>query len=126
MLLPACELVSLTFFNICAANEHLGNIERSVCVVKERTCCQVHRLSYKRLLTLLVEAMATNATDTLNLFPPKEGLSKLLAQTPSYPAAHAPVSKAWPLNLERIVKFQKTLSPLIPTLQEPPVPSSSP
>ena len=37
-----------TNLNIVAADEHVGDVERSIRTVKEGTRCHVHRLPYER------------------------------------------------------------------------------
>ena len=51
------------------ANEHVGDVERSIHTVKECTRCHVHRLSYQRYPKIMVSGMVTHVIKGLNQLP---------------------------------------------------------
>ena len=55
------EVIPATL-NIVAAEEHVGDIERSVRTIKERTRCHVHRLPYKRYPKEMIVGFITYVT----------------------------------------------------------------
>ena len=56
---------------IYAANEHVGQIERGIRVVKERTRCTVHSIPYVYYTTLMIKSLVYRMVDMLNSFPTK-------------------------------------------------------
>ena len=59
-----------------AAEEHVGDVERSIRIVKEGTCCHVHRLPYERYTKLMVMGCVTKSIKGSNQLPSTNGLSK--------------------------------------------------
>jgi hypothetical protein len=56
--------------NITSANEHVPEIERYICVIKEQTCATMrHTLPFAYLPKAMVVAMVGNATTWINAFP---------------------------------------------------------
>jgi hypothetical protein len=55
--------------DIVPADSHVGEVERSVRTLKERTRCTVHGLPYKRLPKLMVREILKKELACLNMFP---------------------------------------------------------
>ncbi len=62
--------------NTTAANEHVAEIERCICVLKERARCTVTTLPFKRLPKLMIIELIHFVTMWLNYFPVANGISK--------------------------------------------------
>ena len=65
--------------NATSANEHVGDIERFIRVVKERVRALRSRLPYTRLPPRLVIAMVRHVCRWLNVFCPKDGVSNTIS-----------------------------------------------
>ena len=60
--------------HIVGANEHVGDIERSIRAIKECTRCHVHRLPYTRYPKLMVAGMILHIVKSLNNLPSETGI----------------------------------------------------
>ena len=65
--------------NVTARDEHVGEIERIIRVVKERTRATHNRLPYKKKPKIIVRAIIKHATKWLSSFPEKNRVSKTLS-----------------------------------------------
>ena len=63
------------YVNVTAANEHAPNIERIIRVVKEKTRCQQHSLSFNQIPKVMTIRCVLNVCKLLNFFPSKGGIS---------------------------------------------------
>ena len=61
--------------HICAANEHVPKVERSIRTLKERARTMCHSLPYERHTKLTTKALAKNITKWVNAFPSNAGIS---------------------------------------------------
>ena len=68
-----------TNLNMVAADEHVGDVERSIRTVKEGTRCHVHRLPYERYTKLMVSGCVVKTIKDLNQLPSPNGLSDELS-----------------------------------------------
>ena len=59
---------------IAPADAHVGEVERSIRVIKERVRCTVQGLPYRRLPSLMVRALVEDACTNLNAFPLEGGV----------------------------------------------------
>ena len=60
--------------NIIAADEHVGEMERSIITIKDATRCHVHRLSYKRYPRQMVKGCVGMMLKCLNQLPNKNSV----------------------------------------------------
>jgi hypothetical protein len=65
--------------NIVPADSHVGEVESSIRMLKERLQACVHGLPFKRLPKTMVTQMVTDAVRCLNQFPWKCGVSKTMS-----------------------------------------------
>ena len=70
------EDIRPTRLNMVAADEHVGDIERSGRTVKECTRCHVHRNPYERYTRVMVKGCVVKSIKDLNHLPPTDGISK--------------------------------------------------
>ena len=61
---------------LCAAQEHVPEIERSIRVIKERFRSMYHRLPYAALPRVMIKIGAMEVARWLNTFPPRNGISE--------------------------------------------------
>jgi hypothetical protein len=66
-------------FSICAADNHVPEIERAVRTVKESIRATIHGMPYARLPRVLVKALVTHATRTINMLPHPDGVSPTMS-----------------------------------------------
>ena len=59
--------------NVMAAQEHVSDIERAICVIKERYRCLWHQLLFKAMPRIMIQEAAKHVVKWLNAFPPKGG-----------------------------------------------------
>ncbi|KAI2502776.1 Reverse transcriptase (RNA-dependent DNA polymerase) [Fragilaria crotonensis] len=71
--------ISPVHLDVVAPDSHVGEIERSVCTVKERLRSTVHGLPFKRLPKLMIVHMVADAVRCLNMFPADNGVSSSLS-----------------------------------------------
>ena len=65
--------------NTTAANEHVGEVERSVRTVKESVRSTCHSIPFKRIPKLMITSMVRLAVTNLNILPAENGISKHLS-----------------------------------------------
>jgi hypothetical protein len=58
-----------TRLNVTAADDHVGEVERSIRTIKERTRTTIHGLPFKRFPTLMIQELVYHAAKGLNQFP---------------------------------------------------------
>ena len=61
------------------ANEHVGDVERSIRTVKDCTRCHIHRLPYKHYPKIMVAGMITHVMKSLNQLPSETGIDNHLS-----------------------------------------------
>ena len=66
--------------NVASAQEHVPEIERAICLIKERIRAMWHRMHYSVIPKVMVIALAQECANWLNLFPPKQGVSEYHSQ----------------------------------------------
>ena len=67
-------------YNAPSAYEHVGEIERSIRILKERTRATLSRLPYKeRIPKIIIEEALANTVLMVNSFPPKSGITTHLS-----------------------------------------------
>jgi hypothetical protein len=62
-----------------ATDAHVGDVERSICTIKERCRSTIHGLPYSRLPKLMIIELVLYVTQCLNEFPPDGGVSSILS-----------------------------------------------
>jgi len=65
--------------DVPAADDHVGEVERSVRTMKECTRTTIHGLPFKRLPKLMVKELVLNSAKGLNQFPAQNGISDTLS-----------------------------------------------
>ena len=65
--------------NLTSANEHVTEIERRICVVKERSCAFRHSHPFNRIPKLMTTHAILNIAKMLNYFLTKQGISSELS-----------------------------------------------
>ena len=65
--------------NTTAADDHVGEVERSIRTIKERIRCDIHELPFRRITRVMTKELVNKATQDLNRFPPGDGLSKTVS-----------------------------------------------
>jgi Reverse transcriptase (RNA-dependent DNA polymerase)/Zinc knuckle len=65
--------------NIVTADDHVGEIERSIRTIKERVRTLIHGLPFRRLPRLMVREMVFAAVKLLNQFPVSGGISDTMS-----------------------------------------------
>jgi Reverse transcriptase (RNA-dependent DNA polymerase)/Zinc knuckle len=68
-----------TPINICDADDHVHEVERSIRTIKERTRCLVQGLPFRRIPKLMMRAAVENANKVMNLFPAHSGVSDTMS-----------------------------------------------
>ena len=72
-----------TRLNVTAADDHVGEVKRSIRTIKERTRTTIHGLPFKRLPKrlpkLMIQELVYHAARGLNQFPTKNGISDTLS-----------------------------------------------
>jgi hypothetical protein len=66
-------------FELTAKDAHVGEIERSICTIKEHIRADVHDMPYKRLPKMLTIELVRRAVMILNQFPALDGVSETLS-----------------------------------------------
>ena len=61
--------------NLTSANKHVPEIERRICVIKERSRAFCHSLLFNRISKLMTMHAILNIAKILNLFLTKQGIS---------------------------------------------------
>ena len=69
------HLLSPEYLHTCAANEHIGGIEKSVWIIKEGVRCGFRYMTYRNFTTLITRSLVQDMLTCLNLFPSKNGIS---------------------------------------------------
>ena len=67
--------------NVVAAEEHVGDVERSIRTVKEGTRCDIQRLPYTHYPRAMVRGCVTKRIKDLNQLPSTYGISTDLSPT---------------------------------------------
>jgi hypothetical protein len=62
--------------NICSWEEHVPVAERRIRTLKERCRCICNTLPFKKLPGMLIVQMVSTCKVWLNIFPPKDGISR--------------------------------------------------
>jgi Reverse transcriptase (RNA-dependent DNA polymerase) len=65
--------------NIVTADDHVGEVERSIRTIKERVRTIIHGLPFRRLPKLIVKEMVFAAVKLLNQFPADGGISDTMS-----------------------------------------------
>jgi len=65
--------------NVTAADNHVGEVERSIRTMKERARTTIHGLPFKQLPKVMIQALVYHAAKGLNQFPAKNGISNTLS-----------------------------------------------
>jgi hypothetical protein len=62
--------------NRCSREEHVPVAERQICTLKELCRCICNTLPFKKLPGMLVVQMVSTCNFWMNIFPPKDGISR--------------------------------------------------
>lgn len=71
-------LVSPVPVECCARDEHVPDIERAVCTVKERSRCSTQSLPFKRIPGIMIDANIQDKVTWLNQFTPHDYISNTI------------------------------------------------
>jgi hypothetical protein len=66
--------------NVTAANDHVGEVERSIWTMKERARTTIHGLPFKRLPKVMIQALVYRAAKGLYHFPATMLVSRMTMQ----------------------------------------------
>jgi hypothetical protein len=66
-------------FNLCSQDEHVPEIERYICTVKDHTRSGCNSLQFERIPHLMVIRLVCNSVFWLNAFPHADGVSETLS-----------------------------------------------
>ncbi|KAG7373305.1 reverse transcriptase RNA-dependent DNA polymerase [Nitzschia inconspicua] len=61
--------------NVTAADDHVGEVERSIRTIKERVRAAVNGMPYRRLPNLMIRELVRGVVTALNIFPARDGVS---------------------------------------------------
>jgi hypothetical protein len=67
------------FHNICGPNEHVPEIERKICTIKERVQSILTTLPFNNLSQVIIVHLVIFSAMWLNFFPPSGGVSPTLS-----------------------------------------------
>ena len=81
--------------NYCSAQEHVPEIERSICVIKERFRAMYHCLPYQCLPKVMVCVGALECVQWLNTFLPKGDVSEFYSLHVIMAGKPLEFDKAW-------------------------------
>ena len=70
-----CDLLALAHLHKCAANEHIGDIKRSIRTIKEQVGCGCNSITYNKYTKLMIRSLVQDMITCLNMFPSKNGVS---------------------------------------------------
>ena len=84
------EIVSPATLNICAREEHVPIIERSIRTVKERSRSSCHSLPYRRYPKIMTISLVESMTKWLNTFPTSNGISSTMSPAAIVLGRHQP------------------------------------
>ena len=65
--------------NVTPADDHVGEVERSIRTIKERVRTTIHGLPFRRLPRLMIRELVFAATKSLNQFPATGGVSATMS-----------------------------------------------
>jgi hypothetical protein len=65
--------------NVASNNEHVPKIERHIRTVKDCVRCMYNSVSFKKMPSCMIVEMVTSATFWLNMFPPRDEISKTIS-----------------------------------------------
>jgi hypothetical protein len=65
--------------NVVTADDHVGEVERSIRTIKERVRTLIHGLPFRRLPKLIIKEMVFAAVKLLNQFPADGGISDTMS-----------------------------------------------
>jgi hypothetical protein len=65
--------------NMTSNNEHVLEIERHIRTVKDRARCMYNSVPFKKMPSRMIMEMVTSATFWLIMFPPTDGISKVIS-----------------------------------------------
>ena len=65
--------------NVASNNEHVPEIERHIRTVKDRVRCMYNSVPFKKIPSRMIVEMVTSATFWLSMFPPTDGISKVIS-----------------------------------------------
>ena len=73
------DFIAPSHLHTCAANEHIGDIDRSIRKIKERVRCGCYSIPYKKFTKLMTISLVQDIITCLNMFPSKNGVSSNLS-----------------------------------------------
>jgi hypothetical protein len=77
-------------FTICAADDHVPEVERAIRSVKESIRATIHGMPFNRLPRVLVKELTTFAVRTINMLPHPDGISPFLSPATIVTGIHKP------------------------------------
>ena len=84
------EHIMPTNLQICAADEHVPIVERSIRTLKERARSGTHSIPYKRYPRIMTVALVESMTTWLNAFPTTNGISSTMSPAAIVIGKHNP------------------------------------
>ncbi|KAG7347353.1 reverse transcriptase RNA-dependent DNA polymerase [Nitzschia inconspicua] len=70
-----CADVAPIVLNVTAADDHVGEVERSIRTIKERVRAAVNGMPYRRLPNLMIRELVRGVVTALNILPARDGVS---------------------------------------------------
>jgi hypothetical protein len=77
-------------FTICAADDHVPEVERAIRSVKESLRASIHGMPFNRLPRALVKELTTFAVRTINMLPHPDGISPHMSPATIVTGVHKP------------------------------------
>ena len=92
------EMIRPGVLHICANEEHVYEVERSIRTIKERCRCACHSVPYRKYTRLMTKNLVEGIVGLLNDFPSKNGVSQTMSPSMIVTGAQMP-----DYNIKRIV-----------------------
>ena len=92
------EMIRPSVLHICANEEHVYEVERSIRTIKERCRCACHSVPYRKYTRLMTKNLVEGIVGLLNDFPSKNGVSQTMSPSMIVTGAQMP-----DYNIKRIV-----------------------
>ena len=74
-----CDVFASAHLRICAKNDHIRDIVRSIRTIKERVRCGCHSIPYKKFAKLMTRSLVQDMITCLNMFPYQNWISSDLS-----------------------------------------------
>mgnify|MGYP000075705535 CR=1 FL=1 len=65
--------------NVVSKDEHVPEVERYICTIKERTQCVYNTVPFKMMPSRMIVEMVHSSVFWMNMFPPDDGISDTIS-----------------------------------------------